>query len=99
MSYPAWVAAKIENALAIPDEGGSLIGISLTPKAWRTVLEALKGCSGPLDEEVVEQINQLCDHQIPFYAYGDNQAAVEMANRLEQIAHALPTATLGEEKP
>jgi hypothetical protein len=31
----------------------------------------------------------LANHGIPFYAYGDNEAACDMASRLEQIGHEL----------
>ena len=44
-----------------------------------------------VDAQLVDEINRLCDHQIPFYAYGDNQAACEMASRLAAIAEMLPT--------
>lgn len=33
----------------------------------------------------LDSIDRLADCQIPFYAYGDNEAACEMAHRLSQI--------------
>ncbi len=51
-----------------------------------------KPASGCTVEEVVRIIEDCvngCDIQIPFYAYGDNQAACEMADRLNQIRNDL----------
>ena len=31
------------------------------------------------------EIVKLADHCIPFYAYGDNEAACDMSHRLEQV--------------
>lgn len=39
-----------------------------------------------MNEELKQEIIDLTQHYIPFYAYGDNQAACEMAQRLEKIA-------------
>lgn len=36
--------------------------------------------------KVLEKIGDMTNHGIPFYAYGDNQAACEMADKLEEIA-------------
>ena len=36
-------------------------------------------------KERLEQIYELSRHFIPVYAYGDNQAACEMAGRLHKI--------------
>jgi len=47
-----------------------------------------KPASGCTVEEVVRIIEKCvggCDMQIPYYAYGDNQAACEMYDRLNQI--------------
>lgn len=33
-----------------------------------------------------QEILQLCQHEIPYYAYGDNEAAVDMAHRLDKIS-------------
>ncbi len=33
----------------------------------------------------LEEIWSKTDHNIPFYAYGDNEAACALADRLEQI--------------
>lgn len=41
--------------------------------------------SHPSQNKEVEQILNLCNHQIPFYAYGDNEAAVEMSHKLDKI--------------
>ncbi len=38
-------------------------------------------------EEMLNEILQIADHQIPFYAYGNNQAACDMGKRLETIYH------------
>ena len=41
-------------------------------------------------EQILEQIaniGNLADHQIPYYAYGDNEAAVALANILETIGN------------
>lgn len=38
---------------------------------------------------ILEACMQSCDHQIPYYAYGDNQAACDMSNRLRQIGDDL----------
>ena len=35
--------------------------------------------------EALEEAQQKCSHNIPFYAYGDNQAAVELADRLSLV--------------
>lgn len=34
---------------------------------------------------VLEDIAKTADHQIPFYAYGDNEAACDMSDRLQEI--------------
>lgn len=34
----------------------------------------------------LEEIRNRAKHAIPFYAYGDNEAAVDMSHRLEDIA-------------
>jgi len=34
----------------------------------------------------LEEIKKRAKHAIPFYAYGDNEAAVDMSHRLEDIA-------------
>jgi hypothetical protein len=39
-----------------------------------------------MNEEMQQQIIELAQHQIPFYAYGGNEAACDMANRLNEIA-------------
>lgn len=36
-------------------------------------------------EQLIKQIARLCDHGIPHYAYGDNEAACDMAARLQAI--------------
>jgi len=36
-------------------------------------------------EELFEKIKECADHQIPFYAYGDNEAACRMSDYLEKI--------------
>ncbi len=41
---------------------------------------------------ILEACIQGCDTGIPHYAYGDNQAACEMAHRLSQIAEDLNNA-------
>jgi len=41
---------------------------------------------------ILEGCIQGCDMQIPYYAYGDNQAACEMADRLNQIRNDLHNA-------
>jgi hypothetical protein len=35
------------------------------------------------------EIGMMCDHNIPFYAYGDNEAAVNMSYLLEQIKNKI----------
>mgnify|MGYP000864561798 CR=1 FL=1 len=35
--------------------------------------------------QLLDKIDALVSHHIPFYAYGDNEAACELASRLEQI--------------
>ena len=39
------------------------------------------------------EIIRIADHQIPFYAYGDNQAACDMDNRLQEIYTTLTQYT------
>jgi len=34
---------------------------------------------------ILEDIAHIADHQIPYYAYGDNEAACEMSSRLKEI--------------
>ena len=41
---------------------------------------------------ILETAENLAEHQIPFYAYGDNQAACEMSDRLTQIGAELRCA-------
>ena len=41
---------------------------------------------------ILEGCIQGCDMQIPYYAYGDNQAACEMVDRLNQIRNDLHNA-------
>ena len=35
--------------------------------------------------DLLERIQVISDHQIPYYGYGENQAACDMAYRLSQI--------------
>ena len=35
--------------------------------------------------DILSEIIKLCDCQIPYWAYGDNEAACEMAQRLKKI--------------
>ena len=35
--------------------------------------------------QAISMIKQICNHNIPFYAYGNNEAACDLANRLQQI--------------
>ena len=55
----------------------------------RQETEAASGveCSDML--EVIENIINCCDHQIPHYAYGDNEAACHMSHLLRQIGDDL----------
>lgn len=39
-------------------------------------------------EAKLAKVVEIADHGIPFYAYGDNEAAVEMSHRMEQIRAA-----------
>lgn len=39
-----------------------------------------------MNKETQQQIIELAQHQIPFYAYGNNEAACDMAKRLSEIA-------------
>lgn len=39
--------------------------------------------------ESLRMIDDLTHHNIPQYAYGDNEAACELAQRLEKIEHLL----------
>ncbi|KKM64656.1 hypothetical protein LCGC14_1499240 [marine sediment metagenome] len=41
-------------------------------------------------EAMLNEIMQTADHQIPYYAYGDNQAACDMSHRLETIYNTIP---------
>ena len=34
---------------------------------------------------ILENISRIANHQIPYYAYGDNQAACDMDLRLKEI--------------
>jgi len=38
-----------------------------------------------IDLELLTQILELSNHEIPYYAYGDNEAACEMSERLNKI--------------
>lgn len=39
--------------------------------------------------DLVVQIRNACDHQIPYYAYGDNEAACRMSDTMQQISDDL----------
>lgn len=39
-------------------------------------------------EKALEDIARVANHQIPSYAWGDNEAAVDMDNRLGTIMHS-----------
>lgn len=39
-----------------------------------------------MNEEIQKQILELTEHNIPFYAYGDNEAACELSRRLIEVA-------------
>lgn len=39
-----------------------------------------------MNEEIQKQILELTEHNIPFYAYGDNEAACELSRRLNEVA-------------
>lgn len=43
-------------------------------------------------ERQLAEAGDLCKHGIPLYAYGDNEAACELANRIEQIFDRLDAA-------
>ena len=43
------------------------------------------GCTVEEAVRIIEQCVAGCDMQIPYYAYGYNQAACEMSDRLNQI--------------
>jgi hypothetical protein len=87
--------ARVE--VMLPD---SAVGSRDALKRMRDL--ALTGVGGP-NEEALHRINELCAHGIPYYAYGDNQAACEMANRLKEIANLLPpiatSCPISQEKP
>lgn len=36
-------------------------------------------------EQAIDMIKQICNHNIPYYAYGNNEAGCDMAGRLQQI--------------
>ena len=42
-----------------------------------------------VDREKMEEAAKLADFQIPYYAYGDNEAACDMAHRLTRILEIL----------
>lgn len=44
---------------------------------------------------MLDQIIDLSNHQIPYYAYGNNEAATELANRLNNIQN-IATQMIGE---
>jgi hypothetical protein len=46
------------------------------------------GRSSELLADGLMEIVKLADHCIPFYAYGDNEAACDMSHRLQQITKA-----------
>lgn len=50
-----------------------------------------------MTNETLKQALELSEHSIPQYAYGDNEAACEMASRLEKIAEILRAATDAEQ--
>lgn len=35
--------------------------------------------------DILDDIAKTANHQIPFYAYGDNEAACDMSDRLQEI--------------
>lgn len=39
--------------------------------------------------DILDNCRNHCDHQIPYYAFGDNEAACEMSNTLRQIGDDL----------
>ncbi len=41
---------------------------------------------------ILEGAAKMAEHQIPFYAYGDNAAACEMAHRIEQLGNEIRCA-------
>jgi len=34
---------------------------------------------------IILNVQKLCDHNVPYYAYGDNEAAADFADRLNKI--------------
>lgn len=50
-------------------------------EAWEKVLESL------------EEIDKQTHHFIPYYAYGDNEAACEMSHRIDKINESAQEAT------
>lgn len=55
-----------------------------TPKKENVGSEALSTPLPDLSDEL-HSIAELTNHCIPFYAYGDNEAACEMSHRLQEI--------------
>jgi len=59
-----------------------------------------------MNKELLQQALEMCCHNIPVYAYGDNQAACDMALRLNNIGELLaqvmaqpPVAIVGASIP
>jgi hypothetical protein len=54
--------------------------------------EQVKNCSIPdVSKSVLAEIVSLTQCEIPYYAYGDNEAACEMAQRLNRIGELAST--------
>lgn len=70
---------EMEGCLA--DNAGKVICYFPTPEA---IKHAQLFAMAPEALAAIDEAAVLCDHGIPFYAYADNQAACEMADRLQQ---------------
>lgn len=62
---------------------GRSLGRALANASWVAISAENDGL-----RETLQDIAKLADFQIPPYAYGDNEAACDMAHRLEQIFRA-----------
>lgn len=82
MIYWEGLIAEINQCGGIDSDFAERIIAALRPRERdRRVIEAAK--------KMAEDIARLADHHIPSYAWGDNEAAVDMDNRLGTILHTL----------
>jgi hypothetical protein len=71
--YTHCLQIVVNNGLAV----ATTDNVPSSPRQVETLVRQLP--------EALEEIKALTEHNIPYYGYGDNEAACELANRLAEI--------------